>query len=135
MCVLHFIHKHSEENKMTAYNLSVCIAPSLLWPKGLNPDPLATPQAIVQYMIENCGQVFGNDSLLLFGDIVEQKLRQDSSTDSDSMHSVLSTHSKYANGSLNAVAQLVGHYTGDFEIHCRQSHCIVSLSWKVYPII
>ena len=79
---------------MTAYNLSVCIAPSLLWPKG-NPDPLATPPAVVQYMIENCGQVFGEESLLLFGEVVEQKLRQDSSTDSDSMHSVLSTHSKY----------------------------------------
>ena len=80
---------------MTAYNLSVCIAPSLLWPKG-NPDPLATPPAIVQYMIENCGQVFGEESLILFGEVVEQKLRQDSSTDSDSMHSVLSTHSKYS---------------------------------------
>ena len=78
---------------MTAYNLSVCIAPSLLWPKG-NPDPLATPPAVVEYMIENCGQVFGEESLMLFGEAMETKLRQDSSTDSDSMHSVLSTHSK-----------------------------------------
>lgn len=78
---------------MTAYNLSVCIAPSMLWPKG-NQDPLSTPPAIIQYMIENCPEVFGEDSVKLFGDVVEQKMRQDSSTDSDSMHSVLSTHSK-----------------------------------------
>lgn len=30
--VLHSIEKQSEDNKMTAYNLSVCITPSLLWP-------------------------------------------------------------------------------------------------------
>jgi len=95
MCVLCHIDKKSDENKMTAYNLSVCIAPSLLWPKG-NPNPLATPPGIIQYMIEHCGEVFGSEALQLFGDAVEQKLRQDSSTDSDSMHSVLSTHSKFS---------------------------------------
>lgn len=93
MCVLYHIDQKSDENKMTAYNLSVCIAPSLLWPKGNN-DPLASPPALLQYMIENCPQVFGPDSVYLFGDIVEQKVRQDSSTDSDSMHSVLSSHGK-----------------------------------------
>ena len=93
MCVLYYIDKKSDENKMTAYNLSVCIAPSLLWSKN-NPDPLATPPGIIQYMIENCPSIFGEETMALFGEVVEQKLRQDSSTDSDSMHSVLSTHSK-----------------------------------------
>ncbi|XP_052244356.1 uncharacterized protein LOC127853683 isoform X2 [Dreissena polymorpha] len=94
MCVLYHIDKKSEENKMTAYNLSVCIAPSLLWPKGNN-DPLATPPAVLQFMIEHCATVFGEDTVHLFGDNVEQKMRQDSSTDSDSMHSVLSSHSNF----------------------------------------
>lgn len=30
--VLHSIQKQSEGNQMTAFNLAVCIAPSLLWP-------------------------------------------------------------------------------------------------------
>lgn len=30
--VLHSIEKQSEDNQMTAFNLAVCIAPSLLWP-------------------------------------------------------------------------------------------------------
>lgn len=80
---------------MTAFNLSLCIAPSLLWPKGIN-DPLATPPTLFQYMIENFVQLFGEDSINLFGDLVEQKMRQDSSTDSDSMHSVLSSHGKFS---------------------------------------
>lgn len=50
------------------------------------------------YLIDNCGSIFGEKTLLLFGDLNEQKVRQDSSTDSDSMHSYLSTQdsgSKY----------------------------------------
>lgn len=41
------------------------------------------------YLIDNCGSIFGLETLSLFGD--EQKIRQDSSTDSDSVHSYLST--------------------------------------------
>ncbi|XP_060599862.1 uncharacterized protein LOC132753416 isoform X2 [Ruditapes philippinarum] len=102
MCVLYHIDKKSEENKMTAYNLSVCIAPSLLWPKGNN-DPLATPPALIQHMIENCAQVFGTEAILLFGDVVEQKIRQDSSTDSDSMHSVLSGNFRRDDSSIDSL--------------------------------
>lgn len=94
MCVLHHIHKKSDQNKMTAYNLSVCIAPSLLWPKGNN-DPLASPPGLIQYLIENCAQVFGPETVDLFGEAPDQKMRQDSSTDSDSMHSVLSSQGNF----------------------------------------
>lgn len=102
MCVLYYIDKKSDDNLMTAYNLAVCIAPSILWSR-VQIDPLkamastSTPQAIVAYLISNCGEVFGKESLLLFGNPIDQK-RQDSSTDSDSMHSVLSmpdSSSKY----------------------------------------
>lgn len=85
---------------MTSYNLAVCITPSILWPKELIKDPLATqsPHKAIMYLIDNCGSIFGEKTLLLFGDLNEQKVRQDSSTDSDSMHSYLSTQdsgSKY----------------------------------------
>ncbi|XP_069125576.1 serine-rich adhesin for platelets-like isoform X1 [Argopecten irradians] len=93
MCVLYYIEKRKEENLMTAYNLAVCIAPSILWSRS-HLDPLkdlasTTPLSIVEYLIINCADVFGEESLLLFGNPCDQK-RQDSSTDSDSMHSVLS---------------------------------------------
>ncbi|XP_033741359.1 rho GTPase-activating protein 20-like isoform X6 [Pecten maximus] len=93
MCVLYYIEKRSSENLMTAYNLAVCIAPSILWSRA-HTDPLkdlasTTPLSIVAYLIKNCGEVFGEESLGLFGNPCDQK-RQDSSTDSDSMHSVLS---------------------------------------------
>ncbi|XP_021380052.1 uncharacterized protein LOC110467302 isoform X3 [Mizuhopecten yessoensis] len=93
MCVLYYIDKRSSVNLMTAYNLAVCIAPSILWSRAQT-DPLkdlasTTPLSIVTYLIKNSAQVFGEESLLLFGNPCDQK-RQDSSTDSDSMHSVLS---------------------------------------------
>jgi hypothetical protein len=49
------------------------------------------------YLIDNCGSIFGEKTLLLFGDLNEQKVRQDSSTDSDSMHSYLSTQDSGSN--------------------------------------
>ncbi|KAL4233770.1 hypothetical protein ACF0H5_008448 [Mactra antiquata] len=115
ICVLYHIERKSSENKMTAFNLSLCIAPSLLWPKGSN-DPLATPPALFQYMIENFAQLFGEDSMNLFGDSVEQKMRQDSSTDSDSMHSVLSSHGNYRrdDSSLDSLDREM-LYTGDMD--------------------
>ncbi|KAK3593139.1 hypothetical protein CHS0354_018271 [Potamilus streckersoni] len=115
LCVLFYIDKKSDENKMTAYNLSVCIAPSLLWAKG-NPDPLATPAALIQCMIQNFIYIFGEESLNLFGEPVEQKARQDSSTDSDSMHSVLSTHSgmRRDDSSIDSLEREI-HYSGDMD--------------------
>uniref|UniRef100_A0A4W3ITD7 Rho-GAP domain-containing protein n=1 Tax=Callorhinchus milii TaxID=7868 RepID=A0A4W3ITD7_CALMI len=31
-CLLYYINKHSEVNKMDAYNLAICISPNMLWP-------------------------------------------------------------------------------------------------------
>nr|XP_022292012.1 rho GTPase-activating protein 20-like isoform X2 [Crassostrea virginica] len=95
LCVLYHIDKNNKENMMTSYNLSVCIAPSILWAKQ-GDDPMRalamakSPQQIVEYLIVNCVELFGEDVIYLFGDLLEHKIRQDSSTDSDSMHSVLS---------------------------------------------
>ncbi|XP_062596201.1 uncharacterized protein LOC134257628 isoform X4 [Saccostrea cucullata] len=95
LCVLYHIDKNHKENMMTSYNLSVCIAPSILWAKQ-GDDPMRalamakSPQQIVEYLIVNCVELFGEDVIYLFGDLLEHKIRQDSSTDSDSMHSVLS---------------------------------------------
>lgn len=34
LAVLHGIQGNAQENQMTSFNLSVCIAPSMLWPPG-----------------------------------------------------------------------------------------------------
>lgn len=47
-------------------------------------------QLIVEYFINNCIELFGEEVIFLFGDLLEYKMRQDFSTDSDSMYSVFS---------------------------------------------
>lgn len=39
LAMLHGIQSNSQENQMTTFNLSVCIAPSLLWPPGAPSSP------------------------------------------------------------------------------------------------
>jgi len=82
---------------MDAYNLSVCIGQSLLWPASSTEGPLHQAGAakdvaqLVQFLIEQCPVVFGEEVITLFGELPVFKTRQDSSTDSDSVHSLLST--------------------------------------------
>jgi hypothetical protein len=96
-CVLHRIDENSKENNMDAYNLSVCVGPSIL----RNPasgaeykDPAFQEQVkketlCIQFVIENFVELFGEESLKLYGE-PKTTMRQDSGTDSDSMHSILS---------------------------------------------
>ncbi|XP_023404283.2 rho GTPase-activating protein 20-like [Loxodonta africana] len=62
---LHNIEQHSASNQMTAYNLSVCIAPSILWSStscspGLE-NELTKKISLVQFVIKNCLNIFGKD--------------------------------------------------------------------------
>ncbi|XP_033111610.1 rho GTPase-activating protein 20-like isoform X3 [Anneissia japonica] len=95
-CVLHFINENSNENSMTAYNLAICIAPSMLNPASTT-NPMVQAQAsrmvpkLVQYMIEEAKLIFGPEIFNLFGSTPRRKSvegrRLDSSGDSDSLHS------------------------------------------------
>ncbi|CAH1800088.1 unnamed protein product [Owenia fusiformis] len=95
--VLYNIHEHSSENQMTAHNLAICIGPSMLY-APMTESPAVQTEALgkvpicIQFMIENCEDVFGKDVLTIFGEplLPLQKTQPDSSTDSDSIHSVLS---------------------------------------------
>ncbi|XP_077947020.1 rho GTPase-activating protein 20 isoform X2 [Gasterosteus aculeatus] len=70
IAVLHRIQGNAQDNQMNAFNLSVCIAPSMLWA----PAP-GTPEMegedtkkvceLVRLLIENCGGVLGEDVALL----------------------------------------------------------------------
>ncbi|XP_074550283.1 rho GTPase-activating protein 20-like isoform X2 [Halichoeres trimaculatus] len=71
IAVLHCIQCNAHDNQMNAFNLSVCIAPSMLWA----PAP-STPEMegegtkkvceLVRFLIENCTTVLGEDVTSLF---------------------------------------------------------------------
>ncbi|XP_078699136.1 uncharacterized protein LOC144926356 isoform X2 [Branchiostoma floridae x Branchiostoma belcheri] len=96
VCILHHISLKSDENNMTAYNLAICIAPSMLNPPleacG-DIQAAATKQVpeVVQLLIEHCKEIFGADITTIMGEAPQDpdhKLRQDSSGDSDSVNSM-----------------------------------------------
>ncbi|XP_062949147.1 rho GTPase-activating protein 20-like [Cynocephalus volans] len=71
--VLHNIEQQSSCNQMTAYNLAVCIAPSILWPP-LSSRPEVESEftkkvpLLVQFLIENCCTIFGEEITSLLGE-------------------------------------------------------------------
>nr|XP_006117307.1 rho GTPase-activating protein 20 isoform X2 [Pelodiscus sinensis] len=88
--VLHSIEKQSEHNQMTAFNLAVCIAPSMLWPPAPSSPETESEftkkvSILVQFLIENCCRIFGEEISSLFGDILIRCDREDGS-DFSSFH-------------------------------------------------
>ncbi|XP_069495813.1 rho GTPase-activating protein 20 [Ambystoma mexicanum] len=74
LAVLHIIERHSQTNQMTAFNLAICIAPSMLWlPTTSSPEVESNftkkVSECVQFLIENCAEIFGEDITTLFGNL------------------------------------------------------------------
>ncbi|XP_038617595.1 rho GTPase-activating protein 20 [Tachyglossus aculeatus] len=72
--LLHSIKLQSASNQMTAFNLAVCIAPSVLWPPASSGPELESEctkkvSLLVQFLIENCCRIFGDEITSLFEDI------------------------------------------------------------------
>ncbi|MEQ2217023.1 hypothetical protein XENOCAPTIV_028314, partial [Xenoophorus captivus] len=65
LAMLHAVQANAQENQMTSFNLSVCIAPSLLWSPGAPCSPEVCE--LVKFMIEHCVQILGEDPSSLFG--------------------------------------------------------------------
>ncbi|XP_061484608.1 rho GTPase-activating protein 20 isoform X3 [Rhineura floridana] len=89
--VLHSIEKQSEGNQMTAFNLAVCIAPSLLWPPassspGTEGEFTKKVSILVQFLIENCCRIFGEEITSIFADIMPKNDNQEDSSDLSSFH-------------------------------------------------
>ncbi|KAF5901387.1 rho GTPase-activating protein 20-like, partial [Clarias magur] len=71
LAVLYNIQLHAEDNQMNAFNLAICISPSLLWSQGPS-----TPETegegtkkvcdLARVMIENCMAIMGEDVMTLF---------------------------------------------------------------------
>nr|XP_045046993.2 rho GTPase-activating protein 20-like [Desmodus rotundus] len=77
--VLHNIEQHSSFNQMTAFNLAVCIAPSMLWPPTsfsleLENEFIKKNNLLIEFLIENCCRIFGEEITCLFG---ESSVRND----------------------------------------------------------
>ncbi|XP_066562562.1 rho GTPase-activating protein 20 isoform X2 [Amia ocellicauda] len=84
--VLHCIEQHSEENQMNAFNLAVCIAPSMLWapaPSSPETESEGTKKVsiVVQFVIENCSKIFGEDVTSLFGSLPQKCNGSDNGSD------------------------------------------------------
>ncbi|XP_041857086.1 rho GTPase-activating protein 20 [Melanotaenia boesemani] len=65
IAVLHCIQGSAHDNQMNAFNLSVCIAPSMLWPPAPSSPEMegeATKKVceLVRFLIENCSSVLGD---------------------------------------------------------------------------
>ncbi|XP_077955599.1 rho GTPase-activating protein 20 isoform X2 [Gasterosteus aculeatus] len=73
LALLHGIQGNAHENQMTTFNLSVCIAPSMLWPPGAPCSPEVEGEEtkrvceLVKFMIEHCQQILGENPSSLFG--------------------------------------------------------------------
>ncbi|XP_062911251.1 T cell activation RhoGTPase activating protein b [Mobula hypostoma] len=96
-CMLYHINKHSEVNKMDAYNLAVCIGPNMLWTSKPPPDELqkevtAKVVGLMQFLIENCCQIFGDEIPTILG---EPARRQPESIDNFDTSSSLQNDSAY----------------------------------------
>ncbi|XP_051260346.1 rho GTPase-activating protein 20 [Dicentrarchus labrax] len=86
MAVLHCIQGNSHDNQMNAFNLSVCIAPSMLWA----PAP-GTPEMegegtkkvceLIRFLIENCCRVLGEDVTSLFRSFSQKSSSSDHGSD------------------------------------------------------
>uniref|UniRef100_A0A8C0F6A0 Rho GTPase activating protein 20 n=1 Tax=Bubo bubo TaxID=30461 RepID=A0A8C0F6A0_BUBBB len=86
--VLHGIEMRSEENQMNAFNLAICIAPSLLWPPVSSTPDIESEFAkkissLVQFLTENCCRIFGEEITSLFGEILMTCKRENSSGNTD----------------------------------------------------
>ncbi|XP_057707628.1 rho GTPase-activating protein 20 isoform X2 [Corythoichthys intestinalis] len=69
--VLHRIQGYAHDNQMNAFNLSVCIAPSMLWASTPGTPEMEGEGAkkvceLVRFLIENCTAVLGDDVTNLF---------------------------------------------------------------------
>ncbi|XP_041739207.2 rho GTPase-activating protein 20-like isoform X1 [Coregonus clupeaformis] len=86
VAVLHCIQGNADDNQMNAFNLSVCIAPSMLWtPAPCSPEGEgeATKKVceLVRFLIENCRKVLGDDVSSLFGGFPQKSNSSDHGSD------------------------------------------------------
>uniref|UniRef100_A0A672GU22 Rho GTPase-activating protein 20 n=1 Tax=Salarias fasciatus TaxID=181472 RepID=A0A672GU22_SALFA len=85
LAVLHCIQGNAHDNQMNAFNLSVCIAPSMLWapaPSTPEVEGEATKKVceLVRFLIDNCGGLLG-DVTALFAAFSQKSSSSDHGSD------------------------------------------------------
>nr|XP_003215839.1 PREDICTED: T-cell activation Rho GTPase-activating protein [Anolis carolinensis]XP_016854455.1 PREDICTED: T-cell activation Rho GTPase-activating protein [Anolis carolinensis] len=93
LCVLHHISKSSEVNKMDSSNLAICFGPTMLtsdYDQGL---PLAAQKeqtdkvkTLVEFLINNCCDIFGEEICLLFSNSVDDSLDKSEMLSASQLH-------------------------------------------------
>ncbi|XP_070132105.1 rho GTPase-activating protein 20-like isoform X3 [Equus caballus] len=134
--VLHNIQQHSSVNQMTAYNLATCIAPSILClPNACSADfesDITRKISLVQFLIENCLQIFGEDIASLLGEnsmhCDGSEKPADPSTDfGEDIASLLGESSMHCDGSEKAAdpstdfGEDIASLLGESSMHCDGS--------------
>ncbi|XP_056417661.1 rho GTPase-activating protein 20-like isoform X2 [Hyla sarda] len=100
--VLHCIEQRSEHNQMTAFNLAVCISPSLLWlPNPSSPEAESEftrkVSVLVQFLIENYCLVFGDDISLLYANLSAKDDNREDNSDICSFKHIDSSYDSLEN--------------------------------------
>ncbi|KAM4796103.1 rho GTPase-activating protein 20 [Rhinophrynus dorsalis] len=131
--VLHCIEKHSETNQMTAFNLAVCIAPSLLWlpsPSSAEAEGEFTGKVsmLVQFLIENCCIVFGEDILLLFANLSTKDYNGEDHSDVCSFKHIDSSYDSLENELNDDVDSPLQELTNKLSCGNRSRDSVLTLS-------
>lgn len=137
LCVLHHIADNAETNNMNAYNLAVCVAPSMLWaPKGSSIP--ATEQSksvppVIQFIIERCVDIMGDSVRTVLGDrseIAANHVASDSEGSTQDSRTALSQSSTDDGIESPEPLSPKGERTS---IHLSDSNLYVSSALSVHP--
>ncbi|NWW51271.1 TAGAP protein, partial [Pedionomus torquatus] len=89
LSLLHHISQNAETNRMDSSNLAICVGPNMLSPETDNTLPLEVQKemndkvtVLVEFLINNCSEIFGEDiALLACASAEESPEHTDSSTE------------------------------------------------------
>ena len=135
--MLHHIADNAETNNMNAYNLAVCVAPSMLWaPKGSSIP--ATEQSnsvppVIQFLIERCVEIMGDSVRTVLGDpseIAANHVASDSEGSTQDSRTALSQSSTDDGIESPEPLSPKGERTS---IHLSDSNLYVSSTLSVHP--
>ncbi|KAM4701044.1 rho GTPase-activating protein 20 [Discoglossus pictus] len=131
--VLHCIEEHSEINQMTAFNLAVCIAPSLLWlpsPSSAEVEGEFTRKVsvLVQFLIENCNMIFGHDLSLLYANMSTKEDNREDNSDICSFQHIDSSYDSLENELNDDTESPFGELTRRFGHDNRSRDSVLTLS-------
>ncbi|KFQ35263.1 T-cell activation Rho GTPase-activating protein, partial [Mesitornis unicolor] len=89
LALLHHISQNAKTNRMDSSNLAICVGPNMLSPETDNALPLEAQKemndkvtVLVEFLINNCSEIFGEDIALPVCALAEESLEYtDSSTE------------------------------------------------------